>query len=621
MSTATVSLQEFSTEEENGPIARIHFMPFGAHVEVDGSVTFRLWAPDADRIQLRLEGRPDLLGMHADGTGWHELHTTEAGIGSLYRFILPDGRDVPDPASRFQPRDVGGPSEVIAPGSFLWRDNDWHGRPWEEAVLYELHVGTFTPEGTFSAAIEKLDHLRDLGVSVVEVMPVADFAGTRGWGYDGVLLFAPDCSYGRPEDFKAFVEAAHERNISVILDVVYNHFGPEGNFIPLYFHDLLTNRHKTSWGDALNLDGPGSEQVRNFIINNALYWVQEFHLDGLRFDAVHALIDDSPKHILQELAETLRSTVTDRPLHLILENENNQASLLSRKHAGDPFLYTAQWNDDVHHVLHTAATHESASYYGDYAGRTDLLGRALAEGFAYQGESMQCTRKSRGEACTHLPAAAFVGFLQNHDQIGNRAFGDRLSQLIEPCVHKALASACFLLPQIPFLFMGEEWRASQPFLYFCDFHGELAEKIRAGRREEFAAFPEFSDPAKRDQIPDPLAESTFTASKLNWNDLHGSGREWVNFYCELLRVRRERMLPLFAHLTPCAGNYAILGEGAVRVQWKLDTGQSLELLANLGDHPSESPVEFHGETIWSENAGLHQGKMAPWSTRWALLPA
>jgi malto-oligosyltrehalose trehalohydrolase len=596
-------------------------MPFGAHVEPDGSVTFRLWAPDVDRVRLHLVEEDKLLPMQADGAGWHELHTAQAGIGSLYRYVLPDGTHVPDPASRYQPQDVAGPSEVIAPGSHLWRDNDWLGRPWHETVLYELHVGAFTPEGTFRAAIEKLDHLRDLGVTVLEIMPVAEFPGRRNWGYDGVLLFAPDCSYGRPEDFKAFVEAAHARNISVILDVVYNHFGPEGNLIPLYFRDLFTTRHKTSWGDAVNLDAPGSEQVRSFILHNALYWIEEFHLDGLRFDAVHALIDDSPKHILIELAETLRSTITGRPLHLILENENNEARLLCRDQAGDPVLYTAQWNDDLHHVLHTAATHESASYYGDYAGRTDLLGRALAEGFAYQGESMQCTQKSRGEPCTHLPPSAFIGFLQNHDQIGNRAFGERLSQLVEPCLYRTLASICLLLPQVPFLFMGEEWNASQPFLYFCDFHGELADKIRAGRRQEFAAFPEFSDPARRDQIPDPLAESTFASSKLNWAEAEGPGRDWLNLYRELLRIRRERMLTLFARLVPCGRTYTLLGEGAVRIQWKLDTGQSLELLANLADRPSEAAIELRGETIWCQGGPLDGGKLPPWTARWALLPA
>ncbi len=590
MSTLAPLEEQFVDEGRQG-ITRTHEMPFGARVEHDGSVTFRLWAPDAEYIRLAIDNQNELLPMIAKGDGWHELQTSRATIGTLYRYVLPDGTRVPDPVSRFQPQDTAGPSEVIAPGSFLWRDGHWKGRRWEEAVLYELHVGTFTPEGTFRAAIDKLDHLRDLGVTVIETMPVADFQGRWNWGYDGALLFAPDSSYGRPEDFKAFVEAAHARNISVILDVVYNHYGPEGNLIGKYFHELFTNCHKTAWGDAVNFDERGSEHVREFVLHNALYWVEEFHLDGLRFDAVHAMIDNSPKHILVELAETLRNAVTHRPLHLILENENNEACRLIRDETGEPGCYTAQWNDDVHHVLHTAATHENAGYYGDYEGRTELLGRALAEGFAYQGEEMKCGAKVRGEPCGHLPPPAFISFLQNHDQVGNRAFGERLSQLLDANAYRALVSLYLLLPQIPMLFMGEEWKTERPFLYFCDFEGELAEKIRKGRRDEFAAFPEFSDPAKREQIPDPLNESTFIAAKLDWMNAGGERREWLMLYRQLLQLRRERMLPLFARFEKCAGTYQVLGAGAVRVEWRLATGQRLELLANLADSSSEATVE------------------------------
>lgn len=619
MSTVAPISEQHVDEGQQG-VTKIHKMPFGAQVEFDGSVTFRLWAPDAERIQLAIEWQSKLLPMTSSGNGWHELHTPQASSGILYRYVVPDGTRVPDPASRFQPQDVGGPSEVIAPGSYLWHDGDWKGRPWTEAVLYELHIGAFTPEGTFRAAIEKLDHLRDVGVTIIEIMPVADFPGRWNWGYDGALLFAPDSTYGRPEDFKAFVEAAHARKISVILDVVYNHYGPHGNYIPTYFRRLFTDCHKTAWGDAVNFSQAGSDRVREFVVNNALYWVQEFHLDGLRFDAVHAMIDDSPKHILNELAETLRNTVTDRPLHLILENEKNEACRLIRDEHGEPLWYTAQWNDDLHHVLHTAATHERVGYYGDYEGRIDLLGRALAEGFAYQGEQMQCSGKERGEPCEHLPPAAFIGFLQNHDQIGNRACGERLSQLVDATRYRALVAIYLLLPQVPMLFMGEEWRTQQSFPYFCDFSGDLGDKVRTGRRNEFAAFPEFSDPAKRNQIPDPLAESTFASAKLNWTKVYEDGREWLTRYCELLRMRRERMQPLFAQLERCAGTSNVLGTGAVRVEWKLTTGPRLELLANLADAAPETAVEFRGEEIWSEGPPPQDGRMGPWSVRWALLP-
>ena len=497
-----------------------HGMPFGAEVQPEGSVRFRLYGPAAASVELVLDGRAQPLSMERTPDGWHILTTSEASIGSRYTFQLPDGLCVPDPASRFQPEDVHGPSEVIAPGSWFWKDGDWRGRPWEETVLYELHIGAFTPEGTFLAAIGKLDHLTSLGVTAIEIMPVADFAGQRGWGYDGVLLFAPDSSYGRPEDLKALVEAAHARGLSVILDVVYNHFGPDGNYIQQYFPDLLTDHHKTNWGDAVNFDGDSNLATREFVIHNALYWLQEFHMDGLRLDAVHAILDESPRHVLYELADRTRAATTDRPVHLILENEKNQACRLERGADLQPIHYTAQWNDDIHHVLHTAGTHEDGGYYKEYEGEAGLLGKALAQGFAFQGQCTADGGNKKGEPCSHLPPTAFISFLQNHDQIGNRALGERINAIVDPHVVRSLAATYLLLPQIPMLFMGEEWCATQPFPYFVDMEGELGDKIREGRRNEFSKFPEFADPANREKIPDPLAESTFLSAKLDWNELN-----------------------------------------------------------------------------------------------------
>ena len=500
--------------------ARTHHMPFGAELQDDGRVRFRVWAPPHREVQVELDGATAV--MEAVGGGWHQLVTDRAHTGTRYRFILPDGQQVPDPASRYQPADVHGPSEVVDPAAYDWRDTGWNGRPWEAAVVYELHIGAFTSEGTFRAAIGKLDHLVELGVTAIEIMPVSDFPGRRDWGYDGVLLYAPESSYGRPEDLKALIEAAHSRGLMVLLDVVYNHLGPEGAYIHSIAPQTFTDRHKTPWGAALNFDGPESGPVREFVIHNALYWIEEFHLDGLRLDAVHAIFDDGPKHLLEELAERVRAAAPDRHIHLVLENEENQAKLLVRGENGEPRWYTAQWNDDVHHVLHVAACGETKGYYADYKGDTEKLGRALAEGFAFQGEEMPYRGRPRGEPCANLPPTAFVALIQNHDQVGNRAFGDRLTDFAPAEAVRAISAAYLLLPQIPMLFMGQEWAAAQPFPFFCDFGPDLADAVRNGRRDEFARFPEFQDPKTREQIPDPVAEETFAAAKLGWEDI---GRE------------------------------------------------------------------------------------------------
>ena len=494
-------------------------MPFGAELTPDGQVRFRLWAPSHAQIRLAIEGETGLLPMRRDAAGWHELVTARAGPGSIYRFELPGGLQVPDPASRCQPEDVHGPSEVIDPAAYEWRQHRWRGRPWHEAVVYELHIGAFTPEGRFRAAIGRLDHLVRLGVTAIEIMPVADFPGRRNWGYDGVLPYASDGSYGRPDDLKALIDAAHQRGLMALLDVVYNHFGPEGAYLHRIAPEFFTDRHKTPWGAAINMDGRQAGPVREFFIQNALYWLEEFRFDGLRLDAVHAIIDDSPRHFLDELAGRVRAAFLERHIHLILENEENAARRLERAPDGRPRRYTAQWNDDVHHALHVAATGESAGYYADYLGRTDRLGRALAEGFAFQGELMPYRGHARGEPSATLPPVAFIAFAQNHDQIGNRAFGERLSAIAPPPALRAIGAVYLLLPQIPMLFMGEEWDAAQPFPFFCDFEPGLAEAVRRGRREEFKRFPEFQDEAARARILDPTAETTFNSAKLAWSDI------------------------------------------------------------------------------------------------------
>ncbi len=590
-------------------IRRAHSMPFGAEVGDDG-VDFRLWAPKYDRIGLRVDGRVE--PMEADG-GWHRLLVPSAKPGTRYSFVLPDGTEVPDPASRYQPEDVHGPSEVVDPRSYEWSESSWSGRPWEEFVLYELHVGAFTQEGTFRAAIERLDALRDLGVTAIELMPVADFAGRWNWGYDGTLLFAPDATYGRPEDLKALVEAAHDRGIAVILDVIYNHFGPDGNYLPLYA-PIFTETHHTPWGAAVNFDASGSDVVRSLFVQNALYWIVEFGLDGLRLDAVHAIIDESQTHILEEIA-AVREAVGDRSVHLILENHSNQASWLERDPAGAPLLFTAQWNDDVHHVLHAAATGETVGYYGDYASDTAKLGRSLAEGFVFQGETMASLGAPRGEPSSHLPPTAFVSFIQNHDQIGNRAFGERLTAIAPDDACRAVAAVYLLAPQIPMLFMGEEWDAPQPFPFFCDFGPELAEAVRKGRRAEFSAF---HDPEQLAHIPDPLLEETFRSAKLVWEDaLAGRGAGSLAWYRQILAVRHAEIVPRLPQIGASA-RHETLEDAAVRVEWTLRDQSRLILIANLKGSSSEKIAVPEGRRLWCEGP-TPGGCLGPWSVVWSLL--
>jgi len=571
----------------------------------DGGIRFRLWAPAHDRVALMIDGR-DPVAMTPAANGFFETFVNGLSAGARYMFALSSGQRVPDPASRFQPDDVDGPSETIDPQAYRWRES-WKGREWRDVVLYELHLGAFCPEGTFAGAALRLDHLADLGVTAVEIMPVSDFKGRWNWGYDGALLYAPDASYGRPEDFKAFVDAAHERGIAVLLDVVYSHFGPEGNFLSLYAPDFFTSRHETPWGDAIQFDGPNSRPVRDFFIENAEYWIAEFRLDGLRFDAVHAIKDNTTPDFLDELAERLRARFS-RPIHLILENESNDPRRLTR-HGDEPDLYTAQWNDDIHHVLHVAATHENTGYYAAY-GSTELLGKAIAEGFAYQGEMMPYRNAPRGGPSAELPPIAFASFIQNHDQIGNRAFGERLNALAAPEAIRALAGVYLLAPQTPMLFMGEEWGARQPFLFFCDYHGELADAVRKGRREEFSRFPEFAHPERVAKIPDPCAEATFLASKLDWGRVDA---KHLAYYRELLKVRRDLVQPLLPSIRH-GGKALVVGEQAVRIVWQAGE-RRLVLDANL----SLSRVAFpplEARPFWfCGDAGVTFG---PWAVRWAL---
>ncbi|MDY6908576.1 MAG: malto-oligosyltrehalose trehalohydrolase [Thermodesulfobacteriota bacterium] len=571
-----------------------HSMPFGAEALEGGGVRFRLWAPDARSVELHLEASPQMkapLPMTAQGDGWYERVLAEAGPGTRYRFRIDGDLLVPDPASRHQPEGVHGPSEVIDPEAFEWDDAAWTGRPWNEAVFYELHVGTFTPGGTFRSACHRLNHLTELGVTAVELMPVADFPGRRNWGYDGVLPFAPARAYGRPDDLKHLVQEAHRRGLMVFLDVVYNHFGPEGNYLHTYARSaFFTTRYRTPWGAAINFDGPGSRTVRDFFIQNALYWLEEFRFDGLRLDAVHAIRDRSRPDFLEELAQAVRNGPgRHRRIHLVLENDDNAARYLQRDPEGRPVHYTAQWNDDIHHACHVLLTGETEGYYADYADEaTRHLARCLAEGFAYQGEpSPYRGGRKRGEPSEHLPPEAFVSFLQNHDQVGNRAFGDRLQLLAEDRAIRAALAVVLLAPAPPLLFMGEEFGCRRPFPFFCDFGPELAANVTRGRRKEFERFPAFRDPAARAAIPDPNAEATFASAVLDWAEAEtGGGRSRRDWIRRLLALRRDEIVPLLPLLGGRSGSIVGVSKTALAVRWRGDDGTTLALAANLGPDPA-----------------------------------
>jgi len=564
---------------------RRHVMPFGAELREDGTTRFRLWAPGAKRVDLEL-GAADTASVALAGQpdGWYEAVRRDAPAGTRYAFRIDGDLRVPDPASRCNPDDVHAPSMIVDPGAYGWTDASWRGRPWEEAVVYELHIGTFTPEGTFATAIGKLDYLAELGVTALEIMPVADFPGHRNWGYDGVLPYAPDSAYGTVEDLKRLVDAAHARRLMVLLDVVYNHFGPEGNYLHAYAPQFFNPRHQTPWGAAINFDADGSRVVRDFFIHNALYWIEEYGMDGLRLDAVHAIADDSRPDIVAELCETVRAGPgRDRHVHIVLENDKNQARYLARDAQLAPLQASAQWNDDVHHAFHILVTGERDGYYADYAERPLwYLGRCLAEGFAYQGEiSVYRDHTARGEPSARLPSTAFVSFVQTHDQVGNRAFGERIERIADPRALRAAMSCVLLSPAPPLLFMGEEFGASSPFLFFCDFGPELAAAVTRGRREEFGKFARFRDPAVQATIPDPNDPATFAASKLDWEQLDKPlHAEWLALYRDLLGLRHRHLVPRLAGMRS-GGTFALIGDDCLRVDWTLGDGARLHLVANF----------------------------------------
>jgi malto-oligosyltrehalose trehalohydrolase len=579
---------------------------FGVKLTSDGA-TFRLWAPAAKRVDVLLD-RPH--GLRREDDGWFCADIAGVQAGTLYRFRVDDAVDIPDPASAFQPRDVAGPSEVIDHGNYQWRARDWRGRPWRETVLLETHVGAFTPEGTYRAMIDRLDHLVATGFTALELMPLADFPGKRNWGYDGVLWYAPDSAYGRPDDLKTLIDEAHLRGLMVFLDVVYNHFGPEGNYLSRYAPSFFTQA-QTPWGSAIDYRVP---QVRAFAIENALYWLREYRFDGLRLDAVHAISEQGEVSMLQDLSRAVGDLAaeTGRQLHLVLENDDNRASSLDPGEDPPRGKYRAQWNDDYHHAWHVLLSGEAHAYYRDYATSPvrDIV-RSLGSGFVYQGEaSTHRGGRPRGEPSGALAPIAFVNFLQNHDQIGNRALGDRLESLAGDRAIDAALAITLLAPMIPMLFMGEEWGAAPPFPFFCDFHGDLADAVRKGRRKEFAgAYARYGD-----EIPDPLDEATFRSAVLDWNarDLPKAHRR-LTLVRDLLSVRRREIVPRLAAAR--FGDASAQDSGLLSANWRMGDGTSLQLLANLCDRDIDIQTMITGTKIWG---GDLSDAISPWAVHWHI---
>jgi maltooligosyltrehalose trehalohydrolase len=516
----------------------------------DVGTRFRVWAPTASRVGLVLEPEGRTVPLDASSGGYFEGFVPDVGVGQRYRYRLDGGDAFPDPASRFQPEGVHGPSEVVDPSSYRWRDEGWAGIAQRDLVFYELHVGTFTPEGTFRAAAQKLDYLRDLGVTAVELMPVADFPGRWNWGYDGAALYAPSRAYGRPDDLRALVDRAHALGLAVFLDVVYNHLGPDGAYLAAY-GPVFTDRHHTPWGDAVNLDDEGCAGVRGFILDNALHWLREYHLDGLRLDATHALVDDSEPHLLAELSAAVEA-LPGPPRTLVAEDHRNLNTLLLPRPEG--LGLDAVWADDLHHLVRNITAGDTAGYYADFAGATTAdIAETLRRGWFYDGRPSKTTGQARGTSTERIRPEQCVVCIQNHDQIGNRPAGDRLTETASLASYRAASALLLFAPELPLLFMGQEWAASTPFQFFTDHNEELGPLVSAGRKSEFKDFPGFEG-----EVPDPQDPATFRRSTLDWRE-HETEEHAMTLalYHGLLALRRE--------ISGAAETFPI-GETALHVQ-------------------------------------------------------
>jgi maltooligosyltrehalose trehalohydrolase len=601
-------------------------LPVGAEVQPGGGAHFRVWASRRQRVEVVLERGPSsaaeamTVPLAADGNGYFSGFAPMARAGMVYRYRLDGGDAYPDPASRFQPQGPHGPSQLVDPGTFRWTDKDWGGVPLPGQVIYEMHVGTFTPEGTWEAAGRQLPELADLGVTVLEVMPVAEFPGRFGWGYDGVDLFAPTRLYGQPDDFRRFVDRAHAAGLGVILDVVYNHLGPDGNYLKEFAPAYFSTQHGTEWGEALNYDGANSGPVREFFVANAGYWIDEYHLDGLRLDATQSIFDDSPEHILAAISRRVRQAAGGRATLVVAENEPQLVRLVRPIDRGGYGL-DGLWNDDFHHSAMVALTGHNEAYYADYLGTPQEFISAVKWGYLYQGQRYTWQRKRRGTPTFGVPPAAFVTFVQNHDQVANSGRGYRVHQLTSPGRFRAMTALLLLAPGTPMLFMGQEFAASSPFSFFADHHPELARLVRQGRATFLEQFRSLCTPDIQACFDDPGAEETFRRCKLDFAERQRH-EEVYRLHRDLLRLRRED--PVFRAQRPGGVDGAVLGPEAFVLRFFGRDGDDRLLLVNLGrdlhldpaPEPLLAPPEGRTwEVGWaSESAGYGGHGVAPVET-------
>lgn len=567
-------------------------LPVGAEVQSGGGVHFRVWAPRRRTVVVvqcspSNDETPAEVPLSAENGGYFSGYSADAAAGTRYGYRVDDESKLfPDPASRRQPDGPHGLSEIVDAAGFHWTDGDWPGAELAGQVIYEMHIGTFTPEGTWNAAARELPALAELGITIVEVMPVAEFAGDFGWGYDGVDLFAPTRNYGTPDDFRRFVDEAHRHGLGVMLDVVYNHFGPVGNYTGQFSDDYLSPRHQTGWGDAINFDGENSGPVREFFISNAGYWIDEFHVDGLRLDAVHAIIDDSPEHILAAIGKHVRRVAGKRKTLVIAENDFQQSYVMRALDRGGYGL-DAGWNDDFHHVARVAATGHAASYFGDYQGTPQEFISLIKWGYLYQGQWNARQKRLRGSPGLDLDAERFVNFLQNHDQLGNPPQGRRLHQLTSPGRHRALTALLCLGPGTPLLFQGQEFSATSPFLFFADHEPDLAKLVREGRQREMRNFTRHAEPEAAVEVADPADRRTFERSKLDLGEREQHA-EAYRLHRDLLRLRREDRV--FSAQQADRIHGSVIAAEAFLLRYLGDEGDDRLVLVNLGRDLEWSPT-------------------------------
>ncbi|MDD2541554.1 MAG: malto-oligosyltrehalose trehalohydrolase [Desulfuromonadaceae bacterium] len=586
---AATTVTETASEHSKESLWRLDI---GATPLENGSTCFRVWAPNVKKLSVLIldEDKKKVTPLIEEGDGYFTATIESVREGDRYFYLLDDGAERPDPASRFQPAGVHGPSQVVAPYRYDWNDNGWPGIPLDKYIIYELHVGVFTPDGTFDAVISRLDYLCTLGITAVELMPVAQFPGDRNWGYDGTYIYAPQNSYGGPDGLKRLVDACHSKGLAVIMDVVYNHLGPEGNYLH-GFGPYFTDRYRTPWGDAVNFDGPDSDPVRSYFISNALYWITEFHIDALRLDAIHGIYDFSARHILQELTGAIHQhgAALNRLVYVIAESDLNDVRVINPTDLGGYGL-DAQWNDDFHHALRSLLTGDRAGYYGDF-GLFSHIVKGFREGFILSGEYSLFRRRRHGSSSAEIPSGQLVVFSQNHDQVGNRMRGERLGEHLSLQQLKLAAATVLLSPYVPVLFMGEEYTESAPFPYFVS-HGDvdLVKAVRQGRMNEFTAF------ARQGTPPDPQAEETFLSAKLNPEQRHhGDHRILFNFYCELINLRKE--CSALARLSKDDMQIVACEEERVLTVIRRDGEKQLFCLFNYSDQKRVIPPQLASGTL------------------------